>query len=179
MILVARVVDGRYLALAEGVVERVVDLVTVIPSRAAVSRSILSSIPAPCLLIAVDVFEVRSPPAARPRSSASIRRAPRMSALQRVLILRVAGAAADANVLHCLQKQRGARDRRPFHAAAAQSPRSAEMWRSLSAFNETKTKPELVWPPPVNPTAVSTAGSLLMMVMNCVSFFCINWNEML
>ena len=53
------------------------------------------------------------------------------------------------------------------------------MLRSASGFSETNMKPELVWPPPVNPTAVSTAGSCLRMLTNCVSFCCISWNEML
>jgi hypothetical protein len=51
--------------------------------------------------------------------------------------------------------------------------------RWLSDFSATKTKPELVCPPPVKPTTLSTAGSARMMLMNSRSFSRINWNEML
>ena len=54
-----------------------------------------------------------------------------------------------------------------------------ETLRWDNGFNVTKTKPELVWPPPVKPTMFSIAGSRRMMLTNCVSFFCIDWNEML
>ncbi len=56
---------------------------------------------------------------------------------------------------------------------------SADSLRSDSGFSEMKTNPELVWPPPVKPTTFSTAGSLRRIVMNCVSFWRIDWKEML
>jgi hypothetical protein len=52
--------------------------------------------------------------------------------------------------------------------------------RSLIGFNDANTVPVLVEPPgpgplpPVNPTAESTAGSLLAISMNYVSFCCIS-----
>ena len=42
-----------------------------------------------------------------------------------------------------------------------------------------KTKPELVWPPPVKPTTLATAGSFIRMPTNWVIFLLISWKEML
>ena len=56
---------------------------------------------------------------------------------------------------------------------------SAETSRSPSGFSAMNTKPELVWPPPVKPTTLATAGSLPTIVMNSVSLSFISWNEML
>ncbi len=56
---------------------------------------------------------------------------------------------------------------------------SAVILRSVRGLSDMNTKPELVCPPPVKPTTLSTAGSLRTIAMNCVSFCCIDWNEML
>ncbi|MEY9685692.1 hypothetical protein ABIF13_006466 [Bradyrhizobium elkanii] len=61
---------------------------------------------------------------------------------------------------------------------------SARSRRSSIGFSEANTVPVLVPPgptppPPVKPTAVSTAGSDFTMSMNWVSFCCISWNEVL
>lgn len=56
---------------------------------------------------------------------------------------------------------------------------SAPSLRWSSGRSDTNTNPELVCPPPVKPTTVSTDGSRLMIPTNCASFCCISWNDTL
>ena len=133
VVLVERVVDGRDLALAEGVVERVVDLARVDaePRRRCRGRSTRSvSRPLFCWseLTSVEL-------AARCCSAGQDLRRPgrrvvEVVGLQRVLVLRVALPAADADVLHRLQEQRGARHLRELGRAAARSPDRPRRLRS-------------------------------------------------
>ena len=111
MILVAGDIDGRHLALAECVVQRVVDLADGdAEPRGGVAIDHQIGFQPLVLLVAVDVGEHGGLLLQRGRDL----RRPFVELLQRgslqgVLILRVAGAAADADVLHGLQEQRGAR----------------------------------------------------------------------
>ena len=85
--------------------------------------------------------------------------------LQRVLILRVGLPAADADVLHRLQKRGRAGHARqlgpqPVDDLLARSPCARS-----SGFSAMNVKPPLVAPcPPVNPITFSTPGSALMML---------------
>ncbi len=120
MILVAVIVDGRYLALTECVVERVVDLGDRDPKTRcgfAVDRDV--GLESSVLLVAVDVGEPRH----LLQFGKNFRR-PGVEFLDGVglkgkLILRIRGAAAAPDVLDRLQEQRRARDLGKF---AAQSP---------------------------------------------------------
>ena len=56
---------------------------------------------------------------------------------------------------------------------------SAEPSRCFNGFSEAKTKPELVWKPPVNPTMFSIAGSDCTILTNWRNLRRIAWNEML
>ena len=84
------------------------------PRRAAVSRSMTTCACRPLiLLIAVHVRQLRNGLAAYLRAcGAHCSRSCRSVALQRVLILRIAQASADVEVLHGLQEERGARHTR-------------------------------------------------------------------
>ncbi len=109
MVLVEGVVDRRYLPLAEGVVERVVDLARRDAEprrRRAVDREI--GLQPLLLLVGIDVGQLRHGlqrlgDARRPGVEIGER-----VGLQGELVLRVALAAADADVLHRLQEERGA-----------------------------------------------------------------------
>ena len=92
----------------------------VMPSRAAVVRSITSVADKP--LFCWSVFTSTMP--GRVRILASIMRAVlvqvrQVVALERVLVLRGAGTAADAQVLHGLENERAARDMRRACRAGA------------------------------------------------------------
>ncbi len=120
VILVAGDIDRRHLALAECVIERVVDLADGDPElgRGITVDHEVGFQPL-VLLVAVDVGEQglvlqRGRDLRRPFVELLQR-----GALQRVLILRVAGAAADANVLHGLQEQR----RSGYHRHGTPQPR--------------------------------------------------------
>src|SRR5579863_4449294 len=111
MILVAGNVDGRYLALAEGVVKRVVDLADGNPQlgcRVAVDDKIgLQSL---VLLVAVDVRKARVALQGRRDLRRPFIEILEGGPLQGKLILRIARASADADILHRLQKQRCSRN---------------------------------------------------------------------
>ena len=81
------------------------------PSRAAVSRSMVEvDLQALLLLVGIDVGDVRAVALQRlGQLRAPVVQVGQVVALQGVLVLRVALAAADADVLHRLQEQIGAR----------------------------------------------------------------------
>ena len=120
MILVDRLVHGRDLALAESVVERAVDGLrgqTEARSGIAVDDHVRRK--PGILLIRTDVGNLRQRARAGPELSAPTSASDaKILRLQRVLILRVALPAADANILRVLQEQRGARHARRLAAEA-------------------------------------------------------------
>ena len=132
MILVAGYIDGRYLALAERVIERVVDLADGDPQLG-------GSVPVDheigldpfVLLIVVDVHEVRIALQGRYDLRRPLIDFFKRRALQGELILRVAGTSAGADILHGLQKQGCSRNNRHFPT----QPRDDAVRRDL-AFAE-------------------------------------------
>ena len=115
MILVAGHIDGRYLALAERVIERVVDLAdgdSQLGGGVAVDDKI--GFEPLVLLVAVDVREVRIALQGRRDLRRPFIEILEGGALQGELILRIAGAAADADILHRLQEQGCSRNDRHF-----------------------------------------------------------------
>ena len=181
MILVERVVDGRDLALAEGVVERRRDAARrhAEPGRGvAVDGEV--DLQAALLLVGIDVGDDRRVRLQRLDQL----RPPGVEVGQRIglqgeLVLGVALAAADPDVLHRLQEEHGARHLGELAAAGARSPGRPISLRSLSGFRVANRKPELVWKPPVKPATLSIAGSARMISMNWRNFRRIAWNEML
>ena len=113
MILVAGDVDRRNLALAERVVERVVDLADGnSQSRGGVAIDHQIGFEPLVLLVAVDVGEGVFALQRRRDLRRPFVELLQGGSLQGVLVLRVARAAADADVLHRLQEQGGARNHR-------------------------------------------------------------------
>ena len=114
--------DGGDLALAEGVVERVVDVRGVMPRREAVSRSMTSvAQQALVLLVAGDVAQF---PGCDCSFSMKLRRPVSqflgVDIFQGVLILRAADAVFHGQVLHRLHEERNAVDFRPARAAGGE-----------------------------------------------------------
>ena len=56
---------------------------------------------------------------------------------------------------------------------------SAGALRSASGFRVANRVAELIWPPPVKPTTLATAGSERTMPIKSASFWLMAWNEML
>ena len=111
VILVERVVDRRDLALAEGVVERVVDRGGIqLQPRGGVAVDGEIDLQAVLLLVGVDVGQCRHVLQRVGELRRPLVELRHVSRLQRVLILGVALAPADADVLHRLQEQPRAGD---------------------------------------------------------------------
>ena len=151
-VLVQRLVDGRDLALAEGVVERGVDRRGLMPRRAAASRSkVTRGLQALVLLVGVDVGEFGQA-ATAPRARAAPRRAGRRG--------RRPAACTGTAALLCRPPMRMSCDRtaetgwRPARAPACRAAGaitwSADALRSASGLSVMNMKPPLRWPPPVN-----------------------------
>jgi hypothetical protein len=104
VILIAGIIDGGYLALAEGIVERVVDLTDrdAEPRRRSPIDGDVGLQPL-VLLITVDLCELRNGLQPRENFWCPFEQLIRVEVLQRILILGVGGAATDADILHRLQ----------------------------------------------------------------------------
>ena len=148
VILVDGAVDDRYLALAESVVERVVDLGRRdAEPRGGVAIDDEIGLQPLLLLVGIDVREhgtvlERLDELRRPRVEIL-----RIVGLQRVLIWRVALPAAGADVLNRIEKQAAAGNLRELRP----QPRD-HLHRSAAVacigLSETNTEPVLIWPKP-------------------------------
>ncbi len=128
MVLIARDIDRRHLALAEGIVESVVDLADrdTEPRRGvAVDHEV--RLQALVLLVAVDVGKVRIALQGRRDLRRPVIELLQRRALQRVLILRVRGPAPDPDVLHRLQEQARTGHHRHLAAQPRDHPVGAEL----------------------------------------------------
>jgi hypothetical protein len=107
VILVSRIVNRRYLALAEGVIERVVDQGdrNAEPRRRIAVDDDIRFQPI-VLLVAIYLRHLRNLLQLSEDLRRPCKQLVRTVGLECVLILRVGGATADADVLHRLQKQR-------------------------------------------------------------------------
>ena len=170
MILVEGIVDGRNLPLAEQVVQRGVELEQVHPEprrRIAVDheRRLQSEV----LLVGAHVNDVSNP--AQRLADARLPGAQLVDVVrtERVLVLGVRRPAADPYVLRGLEEKGGAGLVRKLSA----EPRDDHVRGNLppaSGFRMTKKKALLRWPPPVNATTWSTAGSAFTIATKSVSF---------
>jgi hypothetical protein len=129
MILVAGVVDRGHLALAEGVIECVVDLAhrdAEPRGRGPVDGDV--GLQPLVLLVAIDLRQLWNRLQLREDLGRPIEQLVRVAVLQRVLILGVGGAATDTDVLHRLQKQRGPRN---LGHLAAQPADRVSIWLTI------------------------------------------------
>jgi hypothetical protein len=111
VILVARIIDRRDLALAECVVERVVDLsdIDAKPRRRVAIDGDVGLEPL-ILLVGVDLGDLRDRLQFRENARRPREQLIGIVILERVLILGVAGASAETDILDRLQEERRSRD---------------------------------------------------------------------
>ena len=169
MVLVELGEDGGDLALAEGVVERVVDGRTcAMPRREAVSRSMTSSVSRPLILLSL-ATSVSVGSACATRSTSwwvQVVELGRVGVFKRVLVLRAADAIVDGEVLQRLQVERDAVDLVQLGLQALDDLRGASRVRCVSGLRLIWMRPllrvVLVPSMPMKEERLSTAGSLRM-----------------
>ena len=169
VILVERIVDGRDLTLAEGVIERVVDRAKGKPKphrSVAVDREI--GLEAAELLIGVDVLDDVVPHqrlGQLPRPGVEFRGLVRE---QRILIRGVALPSAGSQVRDREHEEPRARDLRELAAQPRHDLVGGHFAFGLG-LQRNVDEAGICSRPPVKPTTLATAGSSCTMVCNCVN----------
>ena len=183
VILVQRRVHGGDLALAEGIVKRVVDqLRRDAEARGGGAVVLHPGLQAVVLLIAVHVGDDGNGAQLLEHAGRVLDQILQIVAAHGELVVRGAGAAAHAQVLRGLQNEQGARHARQFGPQPRDDLVGGDLCVPPSGFSEMNMRPMLLRRrlpplPPVKPLTVSTAGSAATICTICRRIRSMAWNE--